>query len=100
MRGLLSRAALRYPRAFYARHATVQVVSRATNDLYPIRYFMGWGLVQGAQSVMMIIGAGAVMIVVSPTLALYPAVSMPAIGLVAWLFAHKVFPISREVQER
>jgi ABC-type multidrug transport system fused ATPase/permease subunit len=25
---------------------------------------------------------------------------MPAVGLVAWLFAHKVMPISREVQQR
>src|SRR5204863_10126808 len=31
---------------------------------------------------------------------LYTAASMPLIGLVAWLFAHKVMPISRQVQER
>jgi ABC-type multidrug transport system fused ATPase/permease subunit len=37
---------------------------------------------------------------VNPLLALYTAVSMPAIGLTAWLFAHKVMPISREVQQR
>ena len=47
MRELLYHAYLRYPRAFYDRHATGQVLSRATNDLYPIRYFIGWGLVQG-----------------------------------------------------
>ncbi len=35
MRELLYQAYLRYPRAFYDRHATGQVVSRATNDLYP-----------------------------------------------------------------
>ncbi|HEY1368909.1 MAG TPA: ABC transporter ATP-binding protein [Gaiellaceae bacterium] len=100
MRELLYDAYLRFPRAFYDRHPTGQVVSRATNDLYPIRYFMGWGLVQGVQSALMIIGAGTVMIVVDPWLALLTAVSMPAIGLVAWLFAHRVFPISREVQAR
>src|SRR3989442_1094038 len=49
---------------------------------------------------MMIVGAGIVLTIVNPVLALYTAVSMPAIGLVAWLFAHKVHPISREVQER
>ncbi|HEY8628602.1 MAG TPA: ABC transporter ATP-binding protein [Gaiellaceae bacterium] len=100
MRELLFDAYLRFPRAFYDRHATGQVVSRATNDLYPIRYFIGWGMVQGAQSVMMIIGAGIVLVVVSPMLALYTAVSMPAIGGLAWLFAHKVMPISRRVQEK
>ena len=35
---------------------TGQVVSRATNDLFPIRYFIGWGVVQGFQSAMMITG--------------------------------------------
>ena len=100
MRELLFDAYLRFPRAFYDRHATGQVVSRATNDLYPIRYFIGWGMVQGAQSAMMIVGAGIVLVVVSPLLALYTALAMPAIGLLAWLFAHKVMPISRQVQER
>ncbi len=35
-----------YPRGFYDRHSTGQVLSRATNDLYPVRYFIGWGVVQ------------------------------------------------------
>ena len=100
MRELLYEAYLRFPRAFYDRHPTGQVVSRATNDLYPIRYFIGWGMVQGAQSLMMIVGAAIVLTIVNPLLALYTAASMPLIGLVAWLFAHKVMPISRQVQQR
>ena len=100
MRALLYDAYLRFPRAFYDRHATGQVLSRATNDLYPIRYFVGWGRVQGVQSVLMIIGAGVILVIVSPRLALYTAVSMPLVGIVAWLFAHKVHPISREVQAK
>src|SRR6202007_532688 len=52
MRELLYEAYLRYPRAFYDRHPTGQVLSRATNDLYPIRYFFGWGLGQCIASLM------------------------------------------------
>jgi ABC-type multidrug transport system fused ATPase/permease subunit len=100
MRELLYSAYLQFPRAFFDRHATGQVVSRATNDLYPIRYFIGWGMVQGAQSAMMIVGAGIVLSVVNARLALYTALSLPPIGLVAWLFAHRVMPISRRVQAR
>jgi ABC-type multidrug transport system fused ATPase/permease subunit len=100
MRELLYQAYLRFPRAFYDRHATGQVLSRATNDLYPIRYFIGWGLVQGIQSFLMIIGAGTILIVVSPRLALYTAIAMPIIGVITWMFAHKVHPISREVQAK
>jgi ABC-type multidrug transport system fused ATPase/permease subunit len=100
MRELLYQAYLRYPRAFYDRHATGQVLSRATNDLYPVRYFIGWGLVQGTQSVMMIVAAGIVLSVVDPKLTLYAAVSLPPIGLLAYRFGHRVSPISRQVQAR
>jgi ATP-binding cassette subfamily B protein len=100
LRELLYAAYLRFPRAFYDQHATGQVLSRATNDLYPIRYFIGWGMVQGAQSAMMIVGAGVVLVLVSPQLALAAGVAMPLVGLVAYLFAHRVMPISRRVQER
>jgi ABC-type multidrug transport system fused ATPase/permease subunit len=100
MRELLYDAYLRYPRAFYDRHATGQVLSRATNDLYPIRYFIGWGLVQGMQSLMMIVGAGIVLAVVDARLALYTAIAMPPITVLALRFARLVSPISRQVQER
>jgi ABC-type multidrug transport system fused ATPase/permease subunit len=100
MRELLYQAYLRYPRAFYDRHATGQVLSRATNDLYPIRYFIGWGLVQGMQSAMMIVAAGIVLSLVDWRLALIAAVSLPPIGLLANRFGRRVSPISREVQAR
>jgi ABC-type multidrug transport system fused ATPase/permease subunit len=99
MRELLYQAYLRFPRAFYDQHATGQVVSRATNDLYPIRYFIGWGMVQGAQSLMMIIGVAVVLVLVNPVLALYAGLAMPFVGLLAWAFAHKVMPVSRLVQQ-
>jgi ABC-type multidrug transport system fused ATPase/permease subunit len=100
MRELLYQAYLRYPRAFYDRHATGQVLSRATNDLYPIRYFIGWGLVQGMQSVMMIVAVGIVLALVDPWLTLYAAVALPPIGLLANRFGRRVSPISRQVQAK
>jgi len=100
MRELLYTAYLKFPRAFYDRHATGQVLSRATNDLYPIRYFIGWGLVQGMQSVFMIVGASIVLILVDARLALYTAVAMPPITVLALRFARRVAPLSRQVQER
>ena len=65
LRAMLYDAYLRYPRAFYDRHATGEVISRATNDIYPVRYFIGWGVVQAIQSVMMLIGAAIVLTVVN-----------------------------------
>jgi len=99
MRELLYQAYLRFPRAFYDQHATGQVVSRATNDLYPIRYFIGWGMVQGAQSLMMIIGVAVVLMLVNAKLALLALLAMPLVGLLAWAFAKTVMPVSRLVQQ-
>jgi ABC-type multidrug transport system fused ATPase/permease subunit len=100
LRSLLYEAYLRYPRAFYDRHATGEVISRATNDIYPVRYFIGWGVVQALQSAMMIVGAAIVLCVVNARLALVAALAMPPIAVLTWLFAHRVFPISRVVQQR
>jgi ATP-binding cassette, subfamily B, bacterial len=99
MRELLYQSYLRYPRAFYDRHATGQVVSRATNDLYPIRYFIGWGMTQGIQSVMMIVGIAAVLFFVNVKLAAIALLAMPLVGVLAFMFARRVMPISRHVQQ-
>ena len=99
LRWLLYRAYLRYPRAFYDVHPTGQVLSRATNDLYPVRYFIGWGLTQGIQSVMMIIGIAIVLFVVNPKLAAIALISMPAVFILANSFGRRVMPISRQVQQ-
>jgi ABC-type multidrug transport system fused ATPase/permease subunit len=100
LRSMLYDGYLRYPRAFYDRHATGEVISRATNDIYPVRYFVGWGVVQAIQSVMMLVGAAIVLCLVNPLLALIAAVVMPPIAVLTYVFAHRVFPISREVQRR
>jgi len=100
LRGMLYHAYLTYPRAFFDRHATGEVISRATNDIYPVRYFIGWGVVQGIQSAMMITGAAIVLLSVNARLALFAALAMPPIAVLTFFFAHKLFPISRLVQAR
>jgi ABC-type multidrug transport system fused ATPase/permease subunit len=76
------------------------VISRATNDIYPVRYFVGWGVLQAIQSLMMLIGAAAVLLAVNARLALYAAVAMPGVAILTWIFAHRVHPVSRRVQAR
>jgi ABC-type multidrug transport system fused ATPase/permease subunit len=100
LRRRLFAAYLTYPRAFYDRHATGQVLSRATNDLYPVRYFIGWGVIQMCQSAMMIVGASIILLIVNPLLAICAGVAMPAVAYLTWRFAHLVTPISRVVQQR
>ena len=100
LRGLLYDAYLRYPRAFFDRHSTGEVISRATNDIYPVRYFIGWGVVQGdperdddhrrcdrppARE--------------PEARALRRARDAP-VAVLTWFFAHRLFPISRLVQAK
>ena len=81
---MLYDAYLRFPRAFYDRHATGEVISRATNDIYPVRYFIGWGVVQAMQSVMMLVGAAVVLLVVNARLALFAAIAMPPVAVLTY----------------
>ena len=76
------------------------MLSRATNDLYPVRYFIGWGVVQSIQSAMMIVGVAIVLAVVNPLLALCAGLVMPLIALLTWRFAYLVIPISRQAQQK
>jgi len=100
LRGMMYDAYLRFPRAFYDRHATGEVISRATNDIYPVRYFIGWGVVQAIQSVMMLVGAAIVLVSVNARLTLIAALAMPPIAVLTYVFAHRVHPISRVVQAK
>jgi ABC-type multidrug transport system fused ATPase/permease subunit len=76
------------------------VISRATNDLYPVRYFIGWGVIQAIQSALLIIGSLIVLANVNAKLTFVAALALPPIAVLTWFFAHRVFPISRRVQER
>jgi ABC-type multidrug transport system fused ATPase/permease subunit len=49
---------------------------------------------------MMIAGASIVLGLVNWRLAAVAALAMPPIAVLTWLFAHRVFPISRKVQQR
>jgi ATP-binding cassette subfamily B protein len=100
LRELLYQAYLRFPRPFYDRQPTGQVLSRATNDLYPVRYFIGWGLVQAVQSSMLIVGTAVLLALTNWQLALWSALPMPMIAVVARRFGHLVTPVSRAVQAR
>ena len=100
LRELLYEQYLRYPRPFYDRQPTGQVLSRATNDLYPVRYFIGWGLVQAVQSSMLIVGTGVLLALTNWQLALWSALPMPLIAIAARRFGGLVAPVSRAVQAR
>ena len=78
---------------FYHRHATGDVMTRATSDVEKVRRFAGPALMYLARAVAAIVTALVVMFLISPTLTLWSVLPMP-------ILAVAVFFVSRLVHVR
>ena len=78
---------------FYHRHATGDVMTRATSDVEKVRRFAGPALMYLARAVAAIVTALAVMLAISPTLTLWAVLPMPVLAVA-------VFFVSRLVHTR
>ena len=85
---------------FYDRASTGELVSRATNDLRVVRFFVGWGMFQLFISLLTLVVVAAALLYLDAPLALLVLSPMPLLALAAWRFAAKVHPIFRSVQQR
>jgi ATP-binding cassette, subfamily B, bacterial len=85
---------------FYDEASTGELVSRATNDLRVVRFFVGWGMFQLFTSLLTLVVVSAALLYLNAALALIVLCPMPLLALAAWRFAGKVHPIFRSVQQR
>ncbi len=85
---------------FFDHQQTGQLMSRATVDLPAVRFFLGYGLVFILQFVLTIVLAGAVMIVINPTLGLISLVPAPFVVLISYRYGRRARPAIQEVQQR
>jgi ATP-binding cassette subfamily B protein len=86
--------------AFFDRQQTGQLMSRATVDLQAVRFFLGYGLVFIAQSMLTIGLAAVAMIVLDPGLALIALAPVPFVILIARRYGRLSRPASQETQQR
>jgi ATP-binding cassette subfamily B protein len=86
--------------AFFDQQQTGQLMSRATVDLQAVRFFLGYGLIFMAQSVVTILIAAAVMIAVNPALAAVALSPTPFVFWAAFRYGRLNRPASQEVQQR
>ncbi len=100
MRKSLFQKMLDLSHGFYDRSATGELVSRATNDLRVIRFFVGWGMFQLFISLLTLVVVAAVMFYMNAPLAAIVLSPMPILALAAWRFASRVHPIFRSVQQK
>ena len=85
---------------FYDKASTGELVSRATNDLRVVRFFVGWGMFQLFISLLTLVVVSAVLLYLNAPLALIVLSPMPLLAFAAWRFAAKVHPIFRSVQQK
>lgn len=85
---------------FYDGASTGELVSRATNDLRVVRFFVGWGMFQLFTSLLTLVVVSAALLYLNAPLALIVLSPMPLLALAAWRFAGKVHPIFRSVQQK
>jgi ATP-binding cassette subfamily B protein len=85
---------------FFDGQQTGQLMSRATVDLGAIRFFLGYGLIFITQNLLTIVLASAVMIAISPLLALIALAPAPFIVYTASRYNRVSRPAQQEVQQR
>ncbi len=86
--------------AFFDRQQTGQLMSRATVDLQSVRFFLGYGLMFIAQSLLSLALAAVAMFALQPWLAALALAPMPFVVLVAWSYGRQSRPAMQEVQQR
>ncbi len=86
--------------SFFDRQQTGQLMSRATVDLQSVRFFLGYGLIFIAQSLVTILLAGVAMFILQPGLAAISLAPVPFVVLIANRYGHKSRPAMQEAQQR
>jgi ABC-type multidrug transport system fused ATPase/permease subunit len=86
--------------SFFDRQQTGQLMSRATVDLQSVRFFLGYGLIFIAQSLLTILLAAVAMFALQPGLAAISLAPVPFVVLIANRYGHKSRPALQEAQQR
>jgi ABC-type multidrug transport system fused ATPase/permease subunit len=86
--------------SFFDRQQTGQLMSRATVDLQSVRFFLGYGLVFIAQSLLTILLAAVAMFALQPKLAAISLAPVPFVVVIANLYGKRSRPAMQEAQQR
>src|SRR5579884_1738457 len=86
--------------AFFDRQQTGQLMSRATVDLQSVRFFLGYGLIFIAQSMLTIALAAVAMFALQPGLAALALAPVPFVVLIANRYGKHSRPALQEAQQR
>jgi ATP-binding cassette subfamily B protein len=86
--------------SFFDRQQTGQLMSRATVDLQSVRFFLGYGLIFIAQSLLTILLAAVAMFALQPALAAISLAPVPFVVVIANRYGKRSRPALQEAQQR
>src|SRR5579864_178409 len=76
--------------SYYQRHRTGDIMARATNDLSAVRNLLGPAIMYTANTIVLMGGALAFMISISPQLTFYTFLPLPAASIVIQYFGRRI----------
>ncbi len=100
LRNMLYEHLQRLELGFFDRQQTGQLMSRATVDLQSVRFFLGYGLIFIAQSLLTIGLAAVAMFGLQPGLAALSLAPVPFVVLIAQRYGRRSRPAIQEAQQR
>ena len=86
--------------SYHDRAQTGQLMTRATSDVEAVRGFIGRGLIQIVNSIVMIAATMAILFFLHWRLALVAAIAVPIMLAAVGFFASRMQPLFRSVQQR
>ncbi len=84
--------------SYYQRNRTGDIMARATNDLGAVRNLLGPAIMYSANTVVLMTGALAFMISISPRLTLYTFLPLPAASIMIQYFGRRIHDRFERIQ--
>ena len=84
--------------SYYQRNRTGDIMARATNDLGAVRNLLGPAIMYSANTVVLMTGALAFMISISPRLTLYTFLPLPAASILIQYFGRRIHDRFERIQ--
>ncbi len=88
------------PRSFYLKHATGDIITRATSDIEQVRRYIGPAIMYLTRALVIVVTAMVVMFVISPRLTLFAIIPMPFLALSVFFVARMVHARSDALQQQ
>jgi ATP-binding cassette subfamily B protein len=84
--------------SYYQRHRTGDIMARATNDLSAVRNLLGPAIMYTANTIVLMAGALAFMVSISPRLTLYTFLPLPAASILIQYFGRRIHERFERIQ--